>query len=188
NAMPRVLPRYSNPWRRLSLRQRILLLFAGLRGAVLLALLLGLYYAYFRNPNPWSLDAVIVGGVLCGAVVLGLVFGMWRLFDLHVAIPIERLTGELRARAHAQVDVDLTDLDARHLDELASAAASMMRHLNEARNELAEAIARETTRQVIEKERLIALLSDLPAGVLMCTADHRLVMYNGEALGLLAQT
>src|SRR5690606_12219051 len=26
------------------------------------------------------------------------------------------------------------------------------------------------------------------AGVLMCTADHRLVMYNGEALGLLAQT
>lgn len=183
--MPQILPRLGASLQRCTLRQRILLLFSGLAGAALLALLLSLYFGYVKHQNPWALDALIVGGILAGCAILTLIVGIWLLFDEHVAKPLERLAGELRARTHASVNADLTDMQARHLGDLAPAATALMRHLNEARNELAEAIARETTREVIEKERLIALVSDLPVGVLVCTPEHRLVLYNGRAMAML---
>src|SRR5690606_8201289 len=104
----------------------------------------------------------------CAAVAL--IVGMWWLFDEHVAKPLERLAGELRARSHSHVGSELEDMEARHLGDLAPAASALLRHLNQARNELAETIARETTRQVNEKDNLCALLADLPLGVLVCTA------------------
>src|SRR5690606_24463166 len=182
--MPQTLPRL-NHVHRLSLRQRILLIFAGMAAVSMLALALGLYYGYLKNPSPWSLDAVIVGGVIAAFCILGMIFGVWRLFDEHVAKPIERLTGELRTRVHSHVDSHLEDLNARHLGDLAAAASSLMRHLNEARNELAEVVARETTRHVAEKERLIGVLADVPIGILVCTAEHRLIFYNAESATLL---
>lgn len=183
--MPQTLPRLTASLQRFTLRQRILLLFAGLAGGALLALLLSLYFGYVKHKNPWALDALIVAGVLAGCAILTLIVGMWLLFDEHVAKPLERLAGELRARSHADISADLEDMEARHLGDLAPAATALMRHLNEARNELAEAVARETTRHVTEKERLSALLSDLPVGMLIGTSDHRLVFYNGQAQAML---
>jgi DNA polymerase-3 subunit epsilon len=171
-----------------SLRLRIFLLFAALMAGALLALTAGLYFAYARsNQDPSALNAVVIGGVIAGFVILGLIAGVWLLFDENVAKPIERLAGELRARTHAHVQSELENPSARHLGDLAPAAAALTRHLNEARNELAEAIARETTRLAIEKERLVTLLADIPVGVLLCSADHQLVLYNGQALELLGE-
>lgn len=174
--------------RKLSLRLRIFLLFSTLTTAALLALAAGLYYGYLRSPTPSGLNAVMIGGVIAGCALLALMAGVWLLFDEHIAKPIERLAGELRARTHAHVTSDLEDASAKHLGDLAPAAAALTRHLNQARNELAEAIARETTRLAIEKERLITLLADIPVGVLLCSAEHQLVLYNGQALDLLGET
>lgn len=183
--MPQTLASLSTKLQRRSLRLRIFLFFAALAGGAALALVAGLYGGYAHNPQPAALDAVIIGGVVAGAAIMGLIAGIWLLFDENVAKPIERLAGELRARTHTHITAELEDMTARHLGDLAPAATALMRHLNEARNELAEAIERETTRQALEKERLIRLLSDMPAGVLMCTADHQLALYNGQALELL---
>lgn len=172
---------------RLSLRLRIFLLFAALGAGIALTLALGLYLGYVRNPNPSALNAVISGGILAGFITLGLIVAVWRLFDENVAKPIEHLAGELRARTHSGVKAELTDMKARHLGDLAPAATALMRHLNEARNELAEAIARETTQQVIEKERLLTLMADVPVGIVLCTVDHRVALYNGLARELLGQ-
>lgn len=163
------------------------LLFAALMGGALLALAAGLYFAYVRNQDPSALNAVLIGGMVAGFVILGLIAGVWLLFDENVAKPIERLAGELRARTHSHVSSELEDPSARHLGDLAPAAAALTRHLNEARNELAEAIARETTRLALEKERLVTLLGDIPVGVLLCSCDHQLVLYNGQALELLGE-
>ena len=183
--MPQALPRLRGTLHRFSLRQRILLIFAGMAAGAVTALALALYFGYQRNPSPWSLDAVIVGGIIAGLAIVLMILGVWRLFDEHVAKPIERLSGELRARTHSHIGAELHDLDARHLGDLPEAATSLMRHLYEARNELAETIAREVAQETLEKDRLITLLSYLPTGVLVCTGDHRLVLYNGEALRLL---
>ena len=39
----------------------------------------------------------------------------------------------------------------------------------------AEAVERETTRLAVENARLQAILADVPAGVLLCSADHQIV-------------
>lgn len=179
--MPQTLPRLHFSLRRLTLRQRILLLFLGLAGASVAALCLALYLGHAKHPSPWAMEALITAGVVAGCAIVGLILGLWRLFDENVAKPLERLSGELRARVHANISTDLEDLQARHLGDLAPAATALMRHLNEARNELAETIARETARHVAEKEHLNGLLADLPVGVIVCTADHHLVFYNAAA-------
>lgn len=172
---------------RLSLRLRVFLVFLALAGGAVLALAAGLYYGYVRNAGPPALNAVVSGGTIAGFLILALLAGVWRLFDENVAKPIEHLAGELRARTHANVKAELADMRARHLGDLAPAATALMRHLNEARNELAEAIARGTTQQMIENRRLLTLLADIPVGVVLCTADHRLALYNGQALDLLGE-
>ncbi len=173
---------------RLSLRQRVFLLFAGLAAGTALALVISLYYGYARDPRPATLNAVLTGGIIAGSLILGLVIVLWRLFDENVAKPLDRLAGDLRARTHAHITTELEDTQARHLGDLAPAATALIKHLNEARNELAEAIARETTQQAIEKERLTTLLADVPVGVIMCTAEHQIALYNGQALSLLGHS
>ena len=166
---------------RLSLRLRILLIFAGLAAAVIGALGVGLWVGYSRLGDPGASEGFVQAGVLAGFAALGMVAGVWYLFDLNVAKPIETLAGSLRARAHADVTADLDAAIAHYLGDLAPAAVAAARSLTETRSALAEAVARETLRLGSEKARLEALLSDVPAGVILCSADHALVFYNSPA-------
>ncbi|MFN3577703.1 MAG: exonuclease domain-containing protein, partial [Tabrizicola sp.] len=166
---------------RLSLRLRIFLIFAGLAAAIVAATVLGLWLGYHRLGGPAALKGFIQAGVLAGFAVLGLVAGVWYLFDLNVARPIETLAGALRARAHSDVSAEMDAAIARYLGDLAPAAQAAAQSLAETRSALAEAVARETLRLGSEKARLEALLSDVPVGVILCSADHALVFYNGPA-------
>jgi DNA polymerase-3 subunit epsilon len=171
---------------RLSLRLRVFLIFACLAGAALLAVGLGLWLGYRRLGSPETLQAFVQGGTLAGFAILGLVTGVWYLFDLNVAKPIETLAGALRARAHADVTGGMDAAIARYLGDLAPAATAAAASLAETRNALAEAVARETERLSDEKARLETLLSDVGMGVVLCSADHLLAFYNGQAADLMA--
>ncbi|WP_343082272.1 3'-5' exonuclease [Ostreiculturibacter nitratireducens] len=170
---------------RLSLRLRILLFFAALAAGTVVAVALGLWLGFRQLGEPEALSAFMTAGVAAGFLILGLVAGIWFLFDENVARAIERLSGSLRARAHAPIEGELDTKPARYLGDLAPAAEAVTLTLSETRNALAEAVARETTRLAAEKERLEALLSDVPVGVLLCSQDHQLVFYNGHAMDLL---
>ncbi|MBD3763638.1 MAG: DNA polymerase III subunit epsilon [Rhodobacterales bacterium] len=170
---------------RLSLRIRILLFFVALGAGGVAALAGGLALGYARLGQPGTLDAFVQAGVVGGFGILALTAGVWVLFDLNLARPIDVLAGALRARAHAAVDGGIEVPAARYLGDLAPAANAAAQSLAETRNALAEAVARETTRLETEKARLEALLSDVPVGVLLCSADHEVVFYNGAAAGLL---
>ena len=165
----------------LSLRLRVLLIFAGLGVAVILATALGLWMGYSRLDAPGAGQGFIQAGVVAGFATLGLVAAVWYLFDLNVAKPIETLSGALRARAHADVNADMDAAIARYLGDLAPAAQAAAQSLSETRSALAEAVARETLRLGSEKARLEALLSDVPVGVILCSADHALAFYNSPA-------
>jgi DNA polymerase III subunit epsilon len=170
---------------RLSLRLRIFLFFAALALGALGALIGGLFLGYDRLGTPQMLPAFVQGGVLAGFVILGLITWVWFLFDSNVAKPIDLLAGALRARAHSDVTGEMDAAIARYLGDLAPAATAAASSLSETRNALAEAVARETTRLTAEKERLEALLSDVPVGVLLCSGDHQLVFYNGQTVDLM---
>jgi DNA polymerase-3 subunit epsilon len=166
---------------RLSLRLRVFLIFAGLAAAVIAATVVGLWLGYSRLGDPSAAQGFVQAGVLAGFATLGLVAWVWYLFDLNVAKPIETLSGALRARAHADVTATMDAAIARYLGDLAPAAEAAALSLSETRSALAEAVARETQRLGTEKARLEALLSDVPVGVILCSADHGLVFYNGQA-------
>jgi DNA polymerase III subunit epsilon len=131
------------------------------------------------------LQGFVQAGVLAGFAALGLVAAVWYLFDLNVAKPIDTLSGALRARAHSDVTAEVDVAIARYLGDLAPAAAAAAQSLAETRSALAEAVARETLRLGSEKARLEALLSDVPVGVILCSADHALVFYNGPAADMI---
>lgn len=170
---------------RLSLRLRVFLIFAGLAAAILVATGLGLWLGYSRLGQPGVGQGFVQAGVLAGFAALGLVAAVWYLFDLNVAKPIETLSGALRARAHSDVTAEMDAAIAHYLGDLAPAAQAAARSLAETRSALAEAVARETLRLGSEKARLEALLSDVPVGVVLCSADHALVFYNGPAADIL---
>lgn len=171
---------------KLSLRLRVFLFFAALALGSLVALAVGLWLGYHRLGTPETFSAFVQGGLMAGFVILGLVAWIWYLFDTHVAKAIEALAGAIRARAHADTSAEIDPTThARYLGDLAPAASAATLTLAQTRNALVEAVARETTRLSVEKERLEALLSDVPVGVLLCSGDHQLVFYNGQAVELL---
>jgi DNA polymerase-3 subunit epsilon len=170
---------------RLSLRLRVFLIFAGLAAAVIIATGLGLWLGYSRLGSPDTAQGFVQAGVLAGFAALGLVAGVWYLFDLNVAKPIETLSGALRARAHSDVTADMDAAIARYLGDLAPAAQAAAHSLAQTRSALAEAVARETLRLGTEKARLEALLSDVPVGVILCSTEHALVFYNGPAADII---
>ena len=171
---------------RLGLRVRILLFFALLAAGAVAALVGG--GAMIARRSDMALAPEVVQGLLvAGFATVGLVVWVWFLFDQNVARAIESLSTAIRARAHAGIEHDLAAeaRAARYLGDLAPAAEAVTRTLVQTRSALAESVARETTRLAAEKSRLETLLADVPVAVLLCTADHQLVFYNGQAVDIL---
>ena len=167
---------------RLGLRLRILLFFAALAAGVVAAVGLGIWVAVTRFPAlADEANALVQIGAVAGFGSLGLIAGVWYLFDTHVARPIDLLAGALRARAHSDVMQPLQVEVAQYLGDLAPAASAAAESLAETRSALVEAIGRETARLTAEKARLERLLSDVPVGVMICAGDHQLVFYNSQA-------
>jgi len=170
---------------RLGLRLRVFMFFAALALGNLAAIGLGLYFGYQRIADPELISAFVQGAIIAGFAMLGLITWMWFLFDQNVAHPIEQLASGIRARTHAEVASDIDHTAGRYLGDLAPAALAVTQHLASTREALSEAVQRETTHLVQLKDRLEALLSDVPVGVLLCTPEHQLVFYNGHAVDLL---
>ncbi|MFD1911427.1 3'-5' exonuclease [Halodurantibacterium flavum] len=170
---------------RLGLRLRILLLFALLAAVSLGALALGLWQGYGRLGTPEALTGFVQAGLIAGFAILGVVTWLWYLFDMHVARALGRLAAGLRARAHAEVEGAFDAASARYLGDLVPAAVAVTERLAVTRGALADSVARETARLAGEKGRLEALLADVPVAVLLCSAEHQIVFYNGPAVDLL---
>ncbi|MDD9744229.1 MULTISPECIES: 3'-5' exonuclease [Marinovum] len=170
---------------RKSLRLRVFLFFVLLALASLSLIAGGLWLGYARASAPRDPAGFMLAGAVAGFAVLGLVTWIWRLFDENLARPMQALAAQMRVLAHAE-DTRLPDPEsARYLGDLAPAAQAIAARLAETRGDLARAIERETTRLAEEKARLEALLADVSAGILLCSADHMVVFYNSVARDLL---
>ncbi|WP_170784505.1 PolC-type DNA polymerase III [Ruegeria lacuscaerulensis] len=172
---------------RLSLRLRIFLFFCLLAVGGVVVSALALWISYRRVADPDLINAFIFAEIIMGFGFVALIVAVWLLFDDNVAKPIERLSAELRARAHAGVSSDMDMQAARYLGDLAPAAAGLADQLSEKTLSVAEAVAAETAHLAAEKQRLTALLTDIPVAMLLASPTHKIVLYDGQAAEVLAQ-
>ncbi|KUJ80005.1 3'-5' exonuclease [Ruegeria profundi] len=172
---------------RLSLRVRIFLFFCLLAVGALAVSSVALWISYLRVADPSLVNAFIMAEILMGFGFIALIIAVWLLFDDNVAKPIERLSAQLRARAHAGVSTDVDTQAARYLGDLAPAAAGLAEQLSGKTLDVAQAVAAETAYLTAEKERLTALLTEIPVAMVLASPTHRIVLYDGQAAGVLAQ-
>lgn len=167
------------------LRIRLMVLFGVLAAACLAGIGAALWLVQGRTGQEALSPAFVQAGLLAGFVVLGVIVAAWFWCDTHLARAADALASAVRAQTHAGVQKPLEVARARYLGDLGPALADVTGALHETRHALADAVGRETDRLSSEKSRLEKLLADVPVAVLLCTADHQLVFYNGQAVDLL---
>lgn len=171
----------------LSLRIRIFLFFAllGVGGAVLAELAILVGYLRFDPANPGA--GFIFSGLVAGFTILGLTAAIWLLFDENVAKPIERLAAGMRTHAHAGVNIEMNTHEARYLGDLAPAAKAVSKQLGDTALNTAMVVAEETSRLQGEKDRLTALLTEIPVAMVLINPKHEIVLYDAQAAEALGQ-
>ncbi|MEZ5933877.1 MAG: exonuclease domain-containing protein [Alphaproteobacteria bacterium] len=169
---------------RWSLRLRMFLFFALIGLGAIVAIAVALVLARERIGAAAGPPLVLFGGAAAFAIV-GLCLWVWMKFDEHVARPIERLAGDLRAIAHGGASGEVDEKASVYLGFLAPAARDIARALRQARSDVDQTV-REATREVEQqKGRLEVVLRDLQEAVLICTLDHKILLYNRRALEIL---
>ena len=172
---------------RLSLRLRIFLFFVLLGGGGVVLFCVALFAGYQKAAAGQVGSGFILSGAIGGFGLLGLSAGIWLLFDENVAKPIERLAAGLRTRAHAGAAGGMDASTAKYLGDLAPAAAAMSRQLTDTTLNTASLIASETARIAAERDRLTALLTEIPVATVLVNPAHQIVLYDGQAAAVLAQ-
>ena len=172
---------------KLGLRARIFLFFCLIAFGGVAATALALYVGYSRAGSLEVLNAFVLAGLVMVFAILAMVAGVWLLFDENVAKPIDKLASDMRARAHAGVKGEIDTHAARFLGDLAPAAAAVSVQLSDQTMSTAETVAAETARLEAEKQRLTALLTDIPLAMVIVNPSHQIVLYNGQAAEVLAQ-
>ncbi|MEM8917005.1 MAG: 3'-5' exonuclease, partial [Pseudomonadota bacterium] len=173
---------------RLGLRLRIFLFFCvlALGGAALAGG--ALFFGWLRADPPISVMPFVTAFLLFAFLNTGLAVGIWLLFDENVAKPIDKISAELRLRAHSGVDTNLDTEAAQYLGDLAPAVRAVSETLSSSVVDTAAHVARETEKLQAEAARLTALLTEIPVATLLVNAADEIVLYDGQAAEILSRT
>ncbi|EAU39714.1 exonuclease, DNA polymerase III, epsilon subunit family protein [Fulvimarina pelagi HTCC2506] len=169
-----------------SVRLRVFLLFSALAVACVAAVGVAFGSGVYRGVVP--IDSVVGPLIIAGFLLLGLVMSAWFAFDKYIARPIDRLAAEMRVRAHCNTSHEIDLAETHYLGDLAHAADAVTRRLGEATFETAGTVARETARLEVERQRLTACLTEIPVATIVVSATDKIVLYDGQAAEILAQT
>ncbi|MFX0544059.1 exonuclease domain-containing protein [Roseovarius sp. S1116L3] len=169
----------------LSLRIRVFLFFclAALGSLVILGAALWMGFRQLGDPD--ALSAFISTGVIAGLGITGLIAFIWLLFDDNVSKPVETIASSLRVRAHVDVSTPIDVSAARYLGDLAPAASALgavLANVTRSRSEKTDHLLAELTAQ---RDQLVEILSDIPIATILISADHRIVLYDGQAAAMM---
>lgn len=124
-------------------------------------------------------------------ILLALAVGLgwlWRSVAGQIGDRLTALAGEARIAAHANRAHRIDEGDYAALAPLPAAINELAAALGTAEERVAGAVEDATARVEEQKSRLGAILNLLHQGVVVCTAKHRILLYNEPALRLLHVT
>lgn len=153
----------------------------------LIALLIGLAWAVAVLALIAAEDGTRYGLAAAAALTLALGLLWWRL-DRGLLKPLAQLGGDLAALVHSRkVDKALALPPGHRLEQLGEALTGMVEQLRGARQEMDAAQASATSRVAEQKSWLEVILLDLSEGVVVCNANHQILLYNQSAVRLLGR-
>lgn len=133
-----------------------------------------------RQGAPVS-DLLAVGIVAVFGIVLSTAL-VALAFDENVARPIDRLAAALRARAHGSVTAPIDARTARHLADLAPAAAAVCERLADLDRAVDARVADATAELEAQKAQLSAILSEIPVAAMAVDRHHRITLYDRQCV------
>ncbi|MFQ6547843.1 exonuclease domain-containing protein [Aestuariibius sp. 2305UL40-4] len=172
---------------RLPLRLRIFLFFCLLAAGGAAVAAGTLAFGWSRGEEALPAMPFITALVAFAFLNTGLVLGIWLLFDENIAKPIDRLSADLRLRAHSGVDREMDVEGARYLGDLARAARALSRVTGSSLTDTAARVARETQRLQSEADRLTAIFSQLPIATILLNPAREIVLYDSQAAEILSR-
>lgn len=169
----------------LSLRLRVFLFFCFIGLGSIAVTLCALFIGFRQLADPEGVSAFVTSAIVAGFGIAGLSVFIWLLFDENVSKPIEALAASLRVRAHADIETKIDESGARYLGDLGPAASAINQKFSKLSQSAAESLAQHTKRLEREKQQLIQILSDIPVATIVATADHQIVLYDGQAASMM---
>lgn len=168
-------------------RNVLALCFAAFAAAVIAAVAVALWLVIVRLPEAAAqLTTIIViyGGGLALVLVTVIVL-LWAYMDRAFTQPLVSMVRGIQTAIHANYQHRIHIADGHQLDGLPGAVNELIRQIALARISTSEAIATATAKVETQKNQLATVLRDLHEGVIVCSLDHRILLYNARALALL---
>jgi DNA polymerase-3 subunit epsilon len=160
----------------MSPRARLWLLFASLAIGTTAVLAVALWLG---GADAWLLAPALLLIVTAQALV-------WLHLDRRWVQPATALAREIELLLHARAERAMAPLGAHGLGRLPDAVSALVRRWRASQDDQDAAIGRAMARTAEEQSRLEALLRDLSDGVIACSIDRRILLFNDAALRILA--
>ena len=165
----------------------LILCFAGLGAAALVAVVAGVLLITSSLPESGRevRDVVIVygGGIAC--LLVAVIAVLWGYLDHALAQPLAAVVRGIQTVVYANPEHSIEVGESHELGGLPAAVNDLVRKLSQARNTVEDAVARATQSLEQQKNQLAVILQDLSEGVIVCTLNHNILLYNSRALQLL---
>lgn len=162
--------------------------FAALGCAALIAVGAGTWLIDNRLPKEIGTevrDIVLVYGGGIAFLLVAVIAVLWAYLDYAIAQPLSAIVKGIQTVVLARSDYRIEIEEMHQLDGLPAAVNELIRQLGITRTEINEAIEKATASLEQQKTQLETVLLDLHEGVIVCTLDHRILLYNNRAVQLL---
>ncbi|NQU56147.1 MAG: PAS domain-containing protein [Rhodospirillales bacterium] len=128
-------------------------------------------------------DLLLIYGGGAGVVLVALLVIAWASLENLLVAPLASLIRSIQTAILTGREIELTDTD--HLGEISETLRSVTAELAKARKQVDQTVGEATRDMERQKGQLEAILRDLHEGVIVCTLNHKILLYNHRALQLL---
>ncbi len=159
---------------------------------VIFAVLFGSFAASYLNLAPEEqalfetlFDKLIPFPFVGSIILVAFICSMVSLIFRYYVIPVLRMAEQTRLITSANPDYRITTEGARELVMLAGIINESADAFQQLQNEVDSKISHSNRALKEERNRLAALMSELPYGVVVCTRDGRILLYSRQAQEML---